>query len=306
MKSGLAELTAVLAVARRRNFRAAADELGMSRSALSHAVSALERRIGVRLFNRTTRSVSLTEAGEHFVASISPAIKQIEEALGVAASRQATPSGALRIHASVAATQELWPIFEEYIRRYPAVALDLSAGGRLFDSGRLVDIVREGFDAGIRLAGSVPKDMIAIRLGPRRSAAVVASPAYFRKHPKPKSPADLKGHRCIRWRLYGDLSDWEFERGGERLLIYPDGILTLDEAALVHRAALDGLGLAYLALWRVQSDIERNRLVRVLEEWTPSYDGLCLYYPGRRHVPAPLRALVDLIKEIKRDQSREE
>jgi DNA-binding transcriptional LysR family regulator len=151
MKSGLAELTAVLAVARQRNFRAAASDLGMSRSALSHAVSALERRIGVRLFNRTTRSVSLTQAGEQFVASISPALKQIEDALTAATSRQATPAGALRIHGSVTAALQIWPIFEEYTRRYPAVHLDLAT------DGRFVDIVRKGFDVGVRLAESVPK-----------------------------------------------------------------------------------------------------------------------------------------------------
>jgi len=301
MKPGLAELTAVLAVARQRNFRAAADDLGMSRSALSHAVSALERRIGVRLFNRTTRSVSLTEAGEQFVASISPALKQIEDAVIAATSRQATPSGALRINASGAAALQMWPIFEEYVRRYPAVALDVAT------TGRFVDIVREGFDAGVRLAESVPKDMIAIPIGPRQSFAVVGSAAYFRKYPKPKSPADLKGHRCIRMRLpNGSMGRWDFERRGERFLVDVDGILTLDEPALLHKAALAGLGLAYLNLWRVQSDIKRHRLVRVLDEWTAPFEGLCLYYPGRRHVPAPLRALIDLVKEIRTGDLREE
>src|SRR5713101_2533005 len=292
MKPGLAELTAVLAVARQRNFRAAADELGMSRSALSHAVSALERRIGVRLFNRTTRSVSLTEAGEQVVASVSPALKQIEDAVVAASSRQATPSGALRINASVAAALQMWPIFEVYIRRYPRVTLDLA--------GRFVDIVEEGFDAGVRLAENVPKDMIAIPIGPRQSFAVVGSAAYFRKYPKPKSPADLKDHRCIRRRLpSGPIFRWGFERRGERFLLDVDGVLTLDEPALVQKAALAGLGLAYLNLLQVHPDIKRNRLVRVLDEWTEPFDGICLYYPGRRHVPAPLRALVDLIKEIR-------
>jgi DNA-binding transcriptional LysR family regulator len=301
MKSGLAELTAVLAVARQRNFRAAAGDLGMSRSALSHAISALERRIGVRLFNRTTRSVSLTEAGEQFVASVSPALKQIEDAVMAATSRQAAPSGALRINASVAAVLQVWPIFEEYARRYPAVTLDVAT------DGRFVDIVLKGFDAGIRIAESVPKDMIAMPVGPPQSFAVVGSPAYFRKHPKPKSPADLKGHRCIRMRLpNGSIGRWEFERRGERFLVDVDGIVTLDEPVLLHKAALAGLGLAYLNLWRVDRDIKRKRLVRVLDEWTAPFEGLCLYYPGRRHVPAPLRALVDLVKEIRRGELREE
>jgi DNA-binding transcriptional LysR family regulator len=301
MKSGLAELTAVLAVARERNFRAAADDLGMSRSALSHAISVLERRIGVRLFNRTTRSVSLTEAGEQFVASVSPALKQIEEAVIAATSRQATPSGALRVNASVTAALQMWPIFEEYMRRYPAVALDVTT------DGRFVDIVLEGFDAGVRIAESVPKDMIAIPVGPQQSFAVVGSPAYFRKHPKPKSPTDLKDHRCIRMRLpNGCIGRWEFERRGERFFIDVDGTPTLDEPTLVHKATLAGLGLAYLNLWRVHPDVKRNRLVRVLDEWTPPFDGICLYYPGRRHLPAPLRALVDLVKEIRSGELREE
>ena len=195
----------------------------------------------------------------------------------------------------------MWPIFEEYLRRYPAVALDVAT------DARFVDIVREGFDAGVRLAESVPKDMIAIPIGPQQSFAVVGSAAYFRKNPKPKSPADLKGHRCIRMRLpNGSMSRWEFERRGERLLVDVQGILTLDEPALVHSAALAGLGLAYVNLWRVHRDIERNKLVRVLEEWTPPFDGVCLYYPGRRHVPAPLRALVELVKEIKSRELRKE
>jgi DNA-binding transcriptional LysR family regulator len=300
MKPGLAELAAVLAVARQRNFRAAADDLGMSPSALSHAVSALERRIGVRLFNRTTRSVSLTEAGEQFVASVSPALKQIEDAVMTATSRQATPSGALRINASVAAAHQMWPIFEEYVRRYPAVTLDLAT------DGRFVDVVDEGFDAGVRLAESVPKDMVAIPIGPRQSFAVVGSAAYFRKYPKPKSPADLKDHRCIQRRLpSGSVFRWEFEKRGERFLVDVNGVLTLDEPALVQKAALAGLGLAYLNLLQVHPDIKRNRLVRVLDEWTEPFDGICLYYPGRRHVPAALRALIDLVKEIRSGELRE-
>ena len=300
MKSGLAELTAVLTVAQQRNFRAAAGDLGMSRSALSHAVSTFEQRIGVRLFHRTTRSVSLTQAGEQFVASVSPALRQIDDALAAAASRQVTPAGALRIHASVTAALQLWPIFEEYTRRYPTVHLDVAT------DGRFVDIVRKGFDAGVRLAESVPKDMIAIPVGPRQSFAVVGSVGYFRKYPKPKSPADLKSHPCIRMRLpNGSVGRWEFERRGERFLVDVDGPLTLDESILRHQAALAGLGLAYLNLWRAQPDIKKNRLVRVLDEWTPSFEGLRLYYPGRRHLPAPLRALVDLVKELRSGKLRE-
>jgi DNA-binding transcriptional LysR family regulator len=294
MKSGLDELTAVITVARQRNFRAAAKDLGISRSALSHAISALERRIGVRFFNRTTRSVSLTEAGEQFVANISPALKQIEDAVIAATSRQATPSGALRINASVGAALQLWPIFEKYMRRYPKVTLDVAT------DRRFVDIVREGFDAGVRLAESVPKDMIAIPIGSLQRFVVVGSAAYFRKYSKPESPTDLRNHRCVRERLpNGSVVKWEFERRNKRILVEVDGILTLDESGLVHKAALAGLGLAYISLWRVSADLKRTRLVRVLDEWTVPFEGLCLYYPGRKHVPAPLRAFIDLVKEIR-------
>ena len=255
----------------------------------------------MRLFNRTTRSVSLAQVGEQFAASVSPALKQIEDALITATSRQAMPAGALRINASVGAAFQMWPIFEEYTRRCPAVTLDVAT------DERFVDIVLKGFDAGVRLAESVPKDMIAIPVGPQQSFAVVGSAAYFRKYPKPKSPADLKGHRCVRMRLpNGSIGRWDFERRGERFLVDVDGTLTLDEPALVHQAAVAGLGLAYLNLWRVHTDIKKNRLVRVLDEWTPPFEGLCLYYPGRRHVPAPLRALVDLVKEIRSGELRAE
>lgn len=152
----------------------------------------------------------------------------------------------------------------------------------------------------------MPKDMIAIPIGPRQSFAVVGAAAYFRKYPKPKSPADLKDHRCIRRRLPGgSIFRWEFERQGERFFVDVDGILTLDEPALVQRAALGGLGLAYLNLSQVDPDITRKRLLRVLDEWTEPFDGICLYYPGRRHVPASLRALIDLVKEVRSRESRE-
>lgn len=190
-KSGLVELDAVVAVARRGNFRAAATDLGMSTSALSHAVAGLEGRLGVRLFNRTTRSVSLSAAGEQFVAQIAPALSEIRSAMETVNSYRDTPAGTLRLNTSVgAARQILTPIVLEYLRRYPEMKVDLVT------EGRLIDIVGEGFDAGIRLAETVPGDMIAVPIGYDLRMAVVAAPAYFKDRPFPRTPGDLMAHRC--------------------------------------------------------------------------------------------------------------
>jgi DNA-binding transcriptional LysR family regulator len=293
--SALTELEAVLAVARRRSFRAAATELSVSTSALSHTIAALETRIGVRLFNRTTRSVSLTEAGEQFVTDVAPAVSAIRNAMEQAGSHRDTPSGTLRINTSAgAAHQIMTPIILEYLRRYPDMTVDIVT------EGRFVDIVADGFDAGIRLAESVPRDMIALPLGPTQRFAVVGAPAYFAEHPVPRTPHDLAAHRCIRIRLpSGRIYGWEFERRGETLSVDVQGPLILDESALMLEAARAGVGLVYLSEWNVAADLADGSLQRVLEGWTPAYPGLCLYYPGRRHVPAGLRALVDLIHEVR-------
>ncbi len=299
MTSGLGELEAVLAVARHRSFRAAANEMGMSTSALSHAVAVLEARIGVRLFNRTTRSVSLSEAGAQFVSSVAPALSTIRAALEQAGSFRDTPSGTLRINTSIGAAKQVMPVFIAFLQRYPEMKLDIVT------EGRLIDIVVEGFDAGIRLAESVPQDMIAVPFGDRQRFAVVGSPAYFAQHKPPCAPVDLSAHRCIRSRMpSGSIYQWEFERHGETVRIDGAGALTLDDASLMLAAARAGLGLAYLTEWTVNADLEAGMLVRVLEDWTPPLDGLCLYYPGRRHVPAGLRALIGMIREYS-DANRE-
>ncbi|MCG7403804.1 MULTISPECIES: LysR family transcriptional regulator [Caballeronia] len=290
--SGLTELEAVLSVARHRSFRAAANELSVSTSALSHAIAALEARIGVRLFNRTTRSVSLSEAGAQFVQNIAPALSTIRDALEQAGSFRDTPSGTLRINTSVGAAHQAMPLFIAFLKRYPDMKLDIVT------EGRLIDIVVEGFDAGIRLLETVPQDMIAVPFGDRQRFAVVGSPAYFEQHKPPRTPADLATHRCIRSRMpSGSIYQWEFERHGESIRIDGDGALTLDEPGMMLTAARAGIGLAYLTEWNVAADLEAGALVRVLEDWTPPLDGLCLYYPGRRHVPAGLRALTDMIRE---------
>lgn len=291
---GLNDLDSVVAIARRGSFRAAALDLGMSTTALSNAVAKLEASLGVRLFNRTTRSVSLTDAGRLFIAQVGPALEDIRGAMEAARSRQATPSGALRINAFATAAREiLSPLVLEFVRRHPQVHVDLVT------EGRLVDIVAEGFDLGVRVADLVPSDMIAVSLGRPQRYAVVGSPAYFGTHARPQVPPDLLDHPCIRVRLpNGALYRWRFEKGGQTAQIEVNGPITLDEASLARSAVLEGIGLGFFMEPDVRADIEAGRLVRVLEDWTPPRPGLCLYYPGRRNPSAALKAFVALSREV--------
>lgn len=293
MRLGLTEFEAVLAVARLGSFRAAAADMEMSTSALSQSVASLEARLGTRLFHRTTRSVRLTEAGERFVADLAPAIAGIRDAIDRAGEDSATPSGTLRLNSSTGAARWLMlPFLIPYLQRYPNVHLDLVT------EERMIDIVREGFDAGFRTVDTVPADMIAVPLGPPIRFAVVGSPAYFATHGRPQTPVDLARHRCIRARMpAGQIYHWEFERHGEAVSIDVEGQVTLSQPDLMREAARAGLGLTYLAEFNVSEDLATGALERVLEDWTPPFDRLCLYYPGRRHVPAALRALIDLIRE---------
>jgi DNA-binding transcriptional LysR family regulator len=293
-KAGLFELNAVVAVSTHRSFRRAAAELGMSPSALSHAIAALEQRMGVRLFNRTTRSVSLSEAGEQFLARVGPALQEISAAMEAANEFRDTPTGTLRLNSSEAAVHAvLTPIVFEFMRRYPDMRVDIVT------EARLVDIVADGFDAGIRAAESVPQDMIAVPCSPPIRFAVVGSPGYFATHRKPRTPADLATHNCVRTRFAsGALYRWEFDKRGEEQAIDVSGSLTLDNHHLMIEAALQGMGLVWTSEWSVAADIAAGRLVRVLEDWSPPYPGLCVYYPGHRHVPAGLRAFIGVVREI--------
>lgn len=293
-RPGLNDLDAVIAVARRASFRAAALELGMSTTALSNAVSKLEGSLGIRLFNRTTRSVSLTDAGRVFIERVSPALQDIRGAMEAARSQQETPSGTLRINAfAMAAREILSPLVLEYLTRYPQVHVDLVT------EGRLVDIVAEGFDLGVRVIDLVPSDMIAVSLGRSQRYAVVGSPAYFEQHRKPRVPPDLLDHACIRIRLpNGALYRWQFEKDGQTAQIDVSGPITLDEASLARTAVLEGVGLGFFMEQDVRADIAAGRLVRVLENWTPPVGSLCLYYPGRRNPSAALKAFVGLAREL--------
>jgi DNA-binding transcriptional LysR family regulator len=293
-RPGLNDLDAVIAIARRRSFRAAALDLGMSTTALSNAVGKLEARLGVRLFNRTTRSVSLTDAGRVFVEQMGPALQDIHDAMEIVRSQQATPSGTLRINAFATAAREiLSPLVLEFLRRYPQMHVDLVT------EGRLVDIVAEGFDLGVRVADLVPNDMIAVSLGRPQRYAVVGSATYFEMHDRPRVPPDLLNHPCIRVRLpNGALYRWQFEKRGRTTQIDVSGPITLDEASLARIAVLEGAGLGFFLEQDVRADIDAGYLVRVLEDWTPPFAGLCLYYPGRRNPSAALKAFVGLAREL--------
>lgn len=290
----LSGLQAVVAVAARNSFRAAAVELGLSASAVSHAVSALEERMGMRLFHRTTRSVALSEAGRDFLGRVAPALREIEAAIDATSALSPRPTGTLRINTSEAAAHQLLAVYlPEYLQRHPDMQIDLVT------EGRLVDIVADGFDAGVRLSDSVPQDMVAARFGPEQGFVVVGAPAYFVSRTVPVTPHDLQAHCCIRNRLAsGALWRWEFSRQGEVMSLEVCGPATLDDNGLRLQAALAGIGLVYMNAWSAGPHIRAGRLVQVLPDWTPPIGQLALYYPGHRHVPAGLRAFVDLLREV--------
>lgn len=294
-RSGFTELEVVLAVAHRQSFRAAARELGMSATAVSNAVAGLESRLKVRLFNRSTRSVALTPAGERYVERIAPALAEIQRASEEITEVPDTPTGTLRINApqeSVALLYE--PLIEEYLQRYPQMRLEITS------ESRMVDIVAEGYDAGIRLEESVPQDMIAVPLTPDIRMLVVATPEYLAKHGTPQAPDDLRQHQSVGMRMsHGGIYHWELERHQQKFSVNVPPRIVLNEMRAIRRAALGGIGLAFISDWFVQDDIAAGRLVSVMAEWCPSFGGLRLYYPGRRHVPPGLKAFIELVREIR-------
>lgn len=289
----LNDLKAFAAVAAHRSFRKAADELGLSASSLSHVMRTLERNLGVRLLNRTTRSVAPTEAGERLLLRLGPALRDLQGALDEVVSFGELPRGMLRINASeTAARLLLRAAVPTFLGRYPDMSLDLVT------EGRLVDIVAGGFDAGVRLGEALPMDMIAVHFGGDVRFLAVASPTYLSLHGTPGVPEDLLLHRCIRNRLpSGKLYRWEFEKHGRQVTMDVPGALTLDHIELMTETAADGLGIAYVPELSAQPYLDDGRLMAVLSDWCPSIPGLFLYYPGRRHVPVALRAFVEVLRE---------
>ncbi len=293
IKPNLIDLNAFMVVAANRSFRRSADVVGVSRSALSHRMRKLEEQLGVRLLHRTTRSVSLTDAGSKLLEQITPTLRELETTLDNLTDAQGEPGGVLRINANDTAIRLLLKhVVPTYLDRYPSVELDLVS------EGRLVDIVEHGFDAGVRLREAVPQDMIAVKLGRGIRFLAVAAPDYLHHYGTPSVPDDLRQHRCIRQRLpSGKRYRWEFERQGKEIAIDVPGTLTLDDNDLMVEAATDGLGIAFVPETAAYEELKSGRLVAVLGKWSPPCPGLMLYYPGRRYVPSALRAFIDVIKE---------
>nr|WP_314545799.1 LysR family transcriptional regulator [uncultured Massilia sp.] len=287
-----AELRAFAAVAQERSFRKAAARLGVTPSALSHVIRALEERLATKLLHRTTRSVAPTEAGAVLLARLLPAMEDMANAVSEIAYSD-HPRGRLRLSLPrLAAEAVLLPRLDAFTRLYPDIALDLVI------EDRLADIVAEGFDAGIRSGAHVHGDMIAVRLTPHLRAALVATPDYLASRTVPVTPHDLREHRCIkyRWAHDGALYRWSFERDGEALEVGLDAAIAVNDMNLVTRFALNGLGFAYVLEDVVVEHVAAGRLVRVLEEWCQPSPGFHLYYSGRRHVSAPLRAVIDFFR----------
>jgi len=291
----MTELEVVLAVARRNSFRAAALELGMSTTAVSSAVAGLEARLKVRLFNRSTRSVALTDAGQRYVERIAPALAEIRSAGEEAGTGSGVPSGTLRINAPQgAAFLLLEPLFSTYAQRHPQVRIDIVS------ESRMVDIVAGGFDAGIRLAESVPQDMIAVPLSRDIRMLVVATPAYLARHGTPRHPRDLLKHQSIGMRMsHGGIYHWELARNGQKLQMDLPVRLALNEMPAIKQAVLLGLGIGFISEWFIEEELASGTLKPLLVPWCPPFGGLRLYYPGHRFVPARLRALIDLIHELR-------
>ena len=292
-RGDLADLTAFVAVADKRSFRSAAERLGVTPSALSHTISQLERRLGVRLLQRSTRGVSLTDAGTRLLERLRPAIDQIAGALEDLDDERKRPSGRLRIYATaIAASEVVAPIWAQFLTAYPEVQLELELGYGA------VDIVTKGFDAAIGPREHAATDMVAVRVAEPMEVAVVGAPSYFAARPAPRMPHDLVQHGCVqyRWGCDRSIRKWAFECDGESHSISVDGPLIVNGADFAVLAAVDGVGIAYVPEGLAAPYIRSGQLIRVLDQWCPRNDALFLHYSGHRQVPAALRALIDMIR----------
>ncbi len=293
MRDDLAGLTTLLTVVDKRSFTAAAAALRVTPSAVSQAVRAVEQRVGVRLLQRTTRSVGLTEAGARFVAQLRPALDQVTAAFAAVGELRDRPAGRLKLSASRIAYAELIePVLARFLVEYPEISFEV-----MLDDG-LTNIVAQGIDAGIRLGETVDREMVAVPISGHLRSAIVGAPAYFAARGKPKHPRDLHAHDCINVRQVtrGGIYRWEFTEAGKDFEIAVDGRITANDIGVVVRAACDGLGLAYVIESSVRKELEDQRLVRVLEPYCPSFPGYYLYYASRAQVAPKLRALIDFVR----------
>ncbi|APO73481.1 LysR family transcriptional regulator protein [Rhizobium etli 8C-3] len=287
------ELAAFIAVAEAGSFTRAAAKLGLSQSAVSYSVRMLEQKLGVRLISRTTRSLSLTDAGQRMLRNLRPAFDHIESEIAAVTALRDKPAGRIRVTTfRYAATSVLWPVVTKFLAEYPDIEMEI-----ILDEG-LTDIVADRFDAGIRVGEQVQKDMVAVRIGPDLRMAVVGSPSYFANHNIPQTPRELGEHRGVSYRQMtgGGLYAWEFDRDGEELQVRMNGPLILNDGLMLEAAALDGLALAYTFEDQVSKHIADGRLIRVLEEWCPPFPGYHLYYPSRRQHTAAFALFVEALR----------
>ncbi|QDL93224.1 LysR family transcriptional regulator [Paroceanicella profunda] len=293
-RPSLNDLAAFSAVARHSSFRKASDALGVSRSSLSHAIIGLEARLGVRLLNRTTRSVSPTQAGADLLERLDPVLRDLDDALDSLSEVRGRPSGILRINANKSGARILLrEVVPRFLANCPDVELDLVS------EGQLVDIVKQGFDAGVRLLEAIPQDMVAVRFGGEARFIAVAAPGYLRENGRPRTPQDLQAHVCIRQRLpSGKRYRWEFARRGTEVALDVPGALTLDDNDLLAEAAAAGHGIAYVPEHFARPFLDSGQLCTILEDWCPAIDGLALYYPRNRHMPSSLRAFIDTLRAV--------
>src|SRR3954468_8120753 len=292
-RDDLYDLAAFAVVAEQGSFTRAAGELGISQSALSHAMKALEERLGVRLLSRTTRSGSTTEGGEMLLRHLRPALSEIASGVDAASALRGKLSGTLRITATRhAVSSVVMPVLPRFLVSHPAIHLEM-----LVDD-TMTDIVANRIDAGIRFGDLVEKDMIAVRIGPDIQMAVVGAPSYFADHAAPRTPRELSSHRCINYRQVrsGGLYAWDFEERGRPFAVRVEGPLVFNDSDLIRKAALLGQGLAYVYENEVAADLEARRLTRILEKWCPAFPGYHLYHPSRRQTPPALAALIGALR----------
>jgi DNA-binding transcriptional LysR family regulator len=291
MRNDLSDLAAFAAIAQERSFTTAARRLGVSQSALSHSMRGLEKRLGMALLARNSRSVAPTPAGDRLLKDLAPALEQIENSLNHIRKQTVRPAGRVRLIAPrVSLSTVLLPRLASFAAEYPDIVLDITT------SSDKVDIVADGYDAGIQIGEYVQRDMIAVRLSDDLRLAVFGSPAYFQTRPIPKTPRDLKDHVCLAFKFKTGIYRWEFEKGRQSLTISPQGPLVIDDSELVVEASLMGMGIGTALENSVANLIAQGQLVQVLADWCPAFPGFYLYYPSRHNRPAALSALIRALR----------